>query len=224
LGEIEQINAEKINLFQQNLLEWYQKNKRDYPWRNEHDPYKILVAEVMLQRTRADQVVPVYTSFLKKFPNVIALASARLEEIGSFVSLLGLFWKSALIKDMARTIVKEYDGVIPSDRQQLITIPGIGDYIADAMLVFAFKKKAVVVDSNVIRLVSRYYGIPVKGEMRRNRKFVRFCQSLLSGLQDSKIRDFNWALIDHPSSVCRPSPLCGKCPLSRMCTYYIEEN
>jgi A/G-specific adenine glycosylase len=188
----------------------------------EKDPYKILISEVMLQRTRADQVLPVYQDFIQRFPDIRTLCSADSDEISKFISRLGLFWRTKLIVKMAEFLSKNYNDKIPSDRLQLLAIPGVGEYVADALLVFAFSKKRTVIDSNVVRVVSRYFGIPLQSEMRRKATFIRFCQSLADDLHSDKIREFNWGLLDHSATVCMPRPRCQKCPLAKRCNYYID--
>ena len=218
----DQVRKRNIPFFRNTLLKWFKKNGRKYPWRNEKDPYRILVAEMMLQRTRVEQVLPVYSEFIKKFPNVRTLSDAKIEDIAVFVAKLGLFWRSKMMKETARNILIEHRGTIPSERKTLLRIPGIGDYIADAMISFAFDGRRIVIDSNVVRLVSRFFGIETKGEMRRNKKFIGFCQSMSEGLKPDMTKDFNWSLIDHSAAVCRPAPLCDQCPLSKSCQYFKE--
>lgn len=205
--------------FREVLLNWFIRCRRDFPWRNEKDPYKILVSEILLQRTKAEQVSPIYSQFINRFPNIKALAQAPVDEILLLVGELGLFWRSRLMKKMATTITTEYDGSIPSERRLLLEIPGIGDYIADAVTVFAFGDKRTVIDSNVVRLVSRFFGIQIHGEMRRKVNFVKFCQTLSNDLEAQEVRNFNWAIIDHSAAICRSIPLCNTCPLAAKCNY-----
>jgi len=204
------------------LLRWFAREKRSYPWRNEKDPYKKLIAEVMLQRTRANQVLPVYKSFIKKFPDIDSLHMAQKNEIDKFISKLGLMWRTKLIMDLASTVKIKLKGKIPTIRDELLELPGVGDYIADAMLVFAFAKKRTVIDGNVVRLVSRFFGIEKRGEMRRNKKFIDFCQQLSSDLEKKNIKNFNYGLIDFGAFVCKPHPLCEVCPLSTKCQYFLK--
>jgi A/G-specific adenine glycosylase len=215
-------NQKQTIFFQNTILDWFKENGRKYPWRIEKDPYKILIAEIMLQRTRVGQVLPVYKEFIKKFPDVQSVADSEEKDISFFISKLGLFWRSKLIKETAKNIIHEYKGKVPADRKELLKIPGIGDYIADAMISFAFNGKRIVIDSNVIRLVTRFFGIESTGEMRRNKKFIDFCQNLSNTLDSKNIHNFNWALIDHSAAICKPTPVCKKCPLSENCDYFKE--
>lgn len=205
------------------LLDWFHSNGRKFPWRDEIDPFKILIAEVMLQRTRAEQVVPVYLDFVKRFPDLNSLILADIHEINKFMIRLGLLWRSTLLVKMVQKISSEFDCTIPVERELLRSIPAVGDYIADAMIVFAFKRRRTVIDSNVVRVVSRFFGILPMGEVRRNRNFIIFCQTLVKGIPADQIRNFNWALIDHPASICRSKPNCQMCPLAPGCSYFQEK-
>ena len=109
------------------LLEWYEENKRNFPWRKTRDPYKILLAEIMLQRTKAKQVQPVYLSFLKRFPELETLNSAKPGEIEEFISKLGLMWRANLIRRLAKELIKKFDGKIPETRNTLISLPAVGE-------------------------------------------------------------------------------------------------
>ncbi len=216
--------SKNITFFQQRILDWFAKNGRVYPWRQESDPFKILIAEMMLQRTRADQVLPVYAQFIKQFPDIRSLACSTAEDILNFISKLGLFWRGRLLKEMATTILVKYNGNIPLERKELLDIPGIGDYIADAMIIFAFNGKRTIIDSNVVRLVTRYFGIEPRGEMRRNRQFVIFCQRIFADIEITDIKEFSWGLIDHSAAICKPIPLCHMCPLSKECSYFNKQH
>jgi len=212
-------NDEK-EFFNKTVLSWFKKNGKKYPWRNEKDPYRILIAEIMLQRTRVSQVFPVYQEFIKKYPDINSASKAEVKQISTYVKKLGLFWRSKLIKEMITYLLKTKGGKIPSKRNELLKIPGVGDYIADAMVSFAFNGRRTIIDSNVVRLVTRFFGIEEKGEMRRNKKFITFCQELTANTTASDVKQFNWGLIDFAAEVCKSSPLCGKCPLSEKCYYY----
>jgi len=199
------------------LLEWHANNFRSFPWRSKTDPYQILVAEIMLQRTKADQVVPVYEAFVRKFPTVRDLSCATLGQIEEYFARLGLFWRAGLIKRMAEEISEKFDGRIPDDRDRLLSIPAIGDYMADAVLAFAYGKNVPVVDANVCRVIGRVFGLKLEKEARRKAIFREIPARLLPR---GKAKEFNWAMIDFASLVCLPrKPLCGKCPLNEICVF-----
>jgi A/G-specific adenine glycosylase len=177
----------------------------------------------MLQRTKAQQVMPVYIEFTKKFPAMQSLGSAKRNEIKAFIERLGLYWRTNLIMNMIKELNSQYSGKIPDNEKDLRGLSGVGNYIADAVMVFAFGAKKTVIDANVIRLVTRYFGISISGEARRNKQFIRFCQDLTSNVPEERVKDFNWALIDLPSLICIRIPRCHLCPLSASCSYFTND-
>jgi A/G-specific adenine glycosylase len=209
---------DKFGSFCSLLLNWYfVHDKRSFPWRKSKDPYKILVAELMLQRTKANQVVPAFLSFVERFPSVSALGTANLSEIQGYFSKLGLFWRA---KNIARLAEKlgDFEGKVPRNRDQLMSLPGVGDYVADAVRCFAFGEEVVIIDSNVCRILGRVFGLKPKGEARRDSTYRETANSLLP---NDRHREFNWALIDHASMICTPrNPKCKICPLNSICDYY----
>jgi A/G-specific adenine glycosylase len=201
------------------LVQWWLKNRRSYPWRETCDPYKILLAEIMLQRTRAEQVTPVYSEFLEKFPTIFDLAGASEKDIAPFFGRLGLSWRTRTTKKMAEFVIKKYNGLVPQTMEQLLEIPGVGEYISAAVLSFAYEKPAIVVDSNVCRVIMRVYGIRGDGELRKNKKIRDIANKMLPMNEKSKC--INLALIDFAALICKPAkPLCPSCPLNFWCEYY----
>jgi A/G-specific adenine glycosylase len=209
--------VEQDGMLAERLLQWWIKNRRDFPWRVSNDPYEILIAEIMLQRTRAEQVVPIYECFIKKFPTIQRLNRATSPQIKRYFERLGLLWRAGLVKQMASALITHFDGRVPNNRADLLSIPAIGDYVADAVLSFAYGQNVAVVDANVCRVVGRVFGMDWKGEARRKPVFKKTVDRLLP---KGKAKEFNWAMIDHASLICLPrNPLCGICPLSCLCTY-----
>ena len=218
-------NCEKTHRIRKELLSWYRRNGRDYPWRKTRDPYRILIAEIMLQRTKADQVAPVYEEFIRRFPDPVSLHKADPDVIRSYFLRLGLMWRADLVTKLATELVERFGGRIPSNRNQLLSLPSVGDYMADAVLSFAYGRNVAVVDSNVCRVLSRIFGLKPRGEARRDRRFRMLAQALVP---PRKSREFNWAMIDFASAVCRPrKPKCELCPLKGYCSFFshkIREN
>ena len=207
--------------FQKKILKWFQTNARAFEWRKETDPYRILIAEIMLQRTRAEQVSPVYSEFIKEFQDLASITATDKKKVAKYFKKLGLFWRCNSVMTMAKYILEKYNGIIPVSRIKLLKIPSIGEYISNAILVFAFNQRITVVDSNVVRLVSRFFEFNnVRGETRRNKLFNEFCQKLVMDLEPSEIKNFNWGLIDFAHAICKPIPECSKCPLSGECMYF----
>lgn len=200
------------------LLRWYRENGRDFVWRRKSDPYQILVAEIMLQRTKASQVEPVYIDFLKKFPNPQKLNRATENEIREYFNRLGLLWRTTLVKRLARELVDRFRGEVPDNRKRLLSLPAVGEYMADAVLSFAYGKDIAVVDANVCRIIARVFGIKSRSEARRDTKFRTVAQKLLP---PRRAKEFNWAMIDLAALICTPrNPKCGTCPVNEFCFYY----
>ena len=200
------------------LLEWYEKNGRDYPWRRSRDSYKVLIAEIMLQRTKADQVLPVYLSFIRKFPTVQKLSRASLEEVRSYFDRLGLMWRAGLVKRLAEELINRFDGRVPENRSELLSLPSVGEYMADAVLSFALGEDVAVIDANVCRVIGRIFGLKSRGEARRNKQFRYVAQRIVP---KGKARRLNWAIIDLAALVCTPkNPRCNMCPLRERCSFY----
>jgi len=215
------IDRKKISFFQKKLLDWFEINGRSYPWRKTKNSYQKLIAEVMLQRTRVEQVLPVYSQFVKKFSDIESVSKANIRDVEKFIKKLGLFWRSKMIVDMAKHVVSKEKSRIPEERKKLLEIPGVGDYIADAMIVFAFNGKRTVIDGNVVRLSTRFFDIENKSEIRRNKNFVEFCQKLSEDLGQEDVKNFNYSLIDFAAAICKRDPLCKVCPISTKCSYFL---
>jgi A/G-specific adenine glycosylase len=211
----------KIVAFGRLLLKWYfAEDKRSFPWRDSRNPYHILLAEVMLQRTKADQVVPIFQSFIQEFPSAETLSKASVSEIEGYFSKLGLLWRAKNVKRLAEKLVADFGGEVPKDRNQLMSLPAIGEYIADAILCFAYGKKVATVDSNVCRIIGRVFGLKPKGEARRDPVYRKIAEQTLPR---SNCRKFNWGLIDLAFLICLPKkPQCQRCPFNRLCEFAKE--
>jgi A/G-specific adenine glycosylase len=144
------------------LLIWGRENRRTFPWRETRDPWRVLLAEVLLHRTRADQVVPVYLAAVERYPDPAAMARAHLRDLRRLMRPLGLHWRVPLMREMARQILRRHGGRIPPDRQALQALPGVSDYIAGAVCCFAFGMPEPVLDTNTVRVLGRLFGLPVR--------------------------------------------------------------
>ena len=200
------------------ILKWWSKNKRDYPWRHETDPYRILIAEIMLQRTKADQVVPVYLEFIKRYPTIKDLGRANLEDIEYFFNKLGLKWRAKRVLEMAKYIAEKFDGKLPAEKEYLLEIPMIGEYISDAILSFAYGLDVAVIDANVVRVIGRLLCLEPHGEARRDPRFRNIAGMMLPR---GRAREYNWAMIDFAALICTPrNPRCDICPLRNNCCFF----
>jgi len=208
----------KKQQFRQKISEWYSTQGRKFPWRSSSNPYSILIAEMMLRRTTAVAVNRVYPTFMMRFKTPEQLARARLPTIESVVTSLGLQkTRSQHLKAMATVLVKEYDGNIPTSLDELAILPGVGLYVASAVLNFAYFTPVPLVDGNVLHLVSRIFGIDFYGPTDE-----RAWEFMNSFHCDSDCRSFYWGVIDLVALLClRRSPKCSDCPLTGICIWYV---
>lgn len=192
---------------------------RDFFWRYQLDPYKIMIAEFMLQRTKAEQVEPVYKKFLIQYPDVQTLSKARIKSVEKYTSSLGLYKRAPNFTNAAKYIVKNFKGKYPETRKELLTIPGVGDYVAGAIMAVCFNNADYVIDSNIARFINRFYGLKLSGEIRRKKIIVEKAEALFKVKEQM---NFLFALLDFTALICKPiSPSCVKCPLKKKCHYSI---
>jgi A/G-specific adenine glycosylase len=203
------------------LLAWHSKNKRTFSWRNTNKPFSILVAEIMLQKTDVKKVSEVYDKFIEKYPTPESLASAELVELRKELALLGIHQRVERLKKTAEKIISEYNGEVPSEKEELLKLPGVGEYIANAVMCFAFGKDVPIVDTNVIRLFERVFGVKsTKSRPRTDRMIWKFADQLIP---KGKSIDYNQALLDFAASICTSkNPLSGICPVKKICNYAKE--
>jgi len=213
-------NAVSAEDFGRRLLRWFEKNKRDYfPWRKTKDPYKILVAEMMLQKTTSRQVAELFDRFLEKYPSPASLANAPITDIEAEITPLGMEHRRALrFKQWAQIIVKKYAGKVPGSKVALVSLPGVGDYIANAVLCLAYDENVALLDTNVVRVLQRFFGITsMKARARTDKALWKTYQQMIPR---ERARDFNLAVLDFGALVCTAkNPKHKVCPLSAMCQY-----
>lgn len=198
------------------LLQWYHQNKRPLPWRLSGDPYKIWVSEIMLQQTRVDQAIPYFLRFIEAFPTVERLASADQHDVLMLWEGLGYYSRARNLHHAAKRIVTEFDGRIPDNWNDVLSLKGIGDYTAAAILSIAYNKKYAVVDGNVIRVATRYLGIVSDIRLTSVKKQVQ--QFVDEQIPVESPSDFNQALMELGSLVCTPNnPKCDACPVQLTC-------
>lgn len=190
-----ELDKNAINAFQDKLLRWYETNGRNFLWRNTSDPYKILIAEFLLQKTNVRMVEDVYKKIINQYPDIYSLSQANLNDLEKMIEPLGFLNRAERLIKAAKKIEVQYNGKIPNDKEKLKAIKGIGDYIATSILVFAFGKKGVVVDTNVIRILDIELGITSeKSRPRTDRDLWAVAQTLAP---EKDIKKFNWALLDY---------------------------
>ncbi len=199
------------------LRVWFRRNGRDLPWRRTRDPYAILTSEIMLQQTTVAAVQPYYERWMKKFPTLHALAEAVESDVLALWQGLGYYRRVQHFASAAAKCCAEMAGVLPSDYAGLRSLPGIGDYTAQAVLAFAHDKPVPVLDANIIRVVTRLFDVRVPVDSARGLKIVR--GHLEEILPSGGGRNFISALMDLGALVCRAgSPRCEACPVKRFCT------
>jgi len=209
---------EDILRFRDNIVRWFSKNKRTYPWRDARDPFRVLIAEMMLRRTKADQVKPVYETLFKEYPSDEALAAAKVQKLERILHPLGLRWRTPAFRLVAREISGKYHHRVPDTREELTSLPGVGDYVAGAVLSIGFGKQEWIVDANVARLFRRYFGIVTSGEARRDKHVMSMAKEY--SLTKSP-RRATLAILDFAALICTPrKPKCSACPLSNLCFYF----
>jgi len=197
------------------LLKWYSANKREMPWRESSDPYRIWISEIMLQQTQVKTVTPYFDRFLTRFPDVAALACASIHDVMKQWEGLGYYSRARHMHRAAKVIMAEYDGKIPDTYDELIALPGIGRYTAGAVLSIAFGKKVPVVDGNVIRVLTRIFHITDStGHSETIDRLWELAEALLP---DAQVGAFNQALMELGALICRKTPECGRCPVSGRC-------
>lgn len=207
--------------FQKRLLAWFRAQKRDLPWRRSRDPYRIWVAEVMLQQTRIAAVMPYYHRFLRRFPRVESLARARQDEVLKLWSGLGYYSRARNLRRAAKQIVAHHGAEFPRDLEAALQLPGIGRYTAAAVLSIAYDAPLAVLDGNVARVLARLGAI--RGDLRAPRRWKFLSAASLHLLAPEAAGDWNQALMELGETICTPqNPRCKACPISRWCSSFAQ--
>ena len=207
------------SVFAKNLLRWYPLNKRDLPWRNTKDPYIIWLSEIILQQTRVAQGLPYFERFLSSYPTVGDLAAAPIEEVMRLWQGLGYYSRARNLHACARDVAYNKGGNFPTTYQDLLQLKGVGSYTAAAIASFAFGERVAVVDGNVFRVLSRYFGLEVDiGSTKGKKAFEALANEVIS---HSDPDEYNQAIMEFGSLQCTPKkPLCEDCPLASSCFAY----
>jgi A/G-specific adenine glycosylase len=198
------------------LTGWYKQNKRDLPWRNISDPYRIWISEIILQQTRVNQGMSYYLRFIERFPTVNILAEANEDDVLKYWQGLGYYTRARNLHKAAKQIVLDFAGVFPIQHSNLLKLAGIGDYTAAAICSFAYNQTYAVVDGNVYRVLSRVFGIETPIDTNSGKKeFALLAQNLIS---QSEPGLHNQAIMEFGALQCTPSsPDCMNCPLNSHC-------
>ena len=210
-----------LKTFQNDLLAWFRAHQRDLPWRSSRDPYRIWVAEIMLQQTRIAAVMPYYDRFLEHFPTVQSLAAAPQQEVLKLWSGLGYYSRARNLHSAAKLIVAEHAGNFPRELEDALELPGIGVYTAAAVLSIAYDVPLAVLDGNVARVFARLHAI--RGDLRVPRTWRALTEKADQLLAHQAASDWNQALMELGEVICTPkSPRCLVCPVMQSCRAYAE--
>ncbi len=210
-----------IKAFQVDLIHWYHENKRDLPWREDQDPYKVWVSEIMLQQTRVDTVIPYFNRFINKYPTVYDLAKANPQDVLKQWEGLGYYSRARNLQHAVREVVASYNGEVPTHPKELGSLKGIGPYTRGAILSIAFNQPEPAVDGNVMRVFSRVLKITDNiSEHKVRKQFEQYAREMISTEDPSS---FNQGIMELGALVCTPkAPQCLICPVQQYCRAYDE--
>jgi A/G-specific adenine glycosylase len=210
------MSPKNFSSLRRKLLRWYDKVHRDLPWRRTRDPYAIWIAETMLQQTQVSTVVPYYERFLREFPTVQALHRAPLRRVLTLWSGLGYYRRAENLKKSASLLVRQHGGRLPNDYRSLISLPGVGDYTAGALMSIAFGKRYPALDGNARRVLGRIFAPNNEKEVRES------AYKLVPALRPGY---FNQGLMELGATLCTPQkPRCGECPVASSCAARTAES
>lgn len=207
--------------FQRDLLAWFAKHQRSHlPWRLTTDPFSILVAEKLLQQTSARQlVIDAYLEIMRRYPNPLALSQAPSNELRIIIRSLGFMYRADELIAMGQYLVEKCGGEIPDSLDELLNLPGIGQYCARAVMSFAFREDIPIVDTNVARFLYRLYDFsdPIPSSPASNKRLIELAGALVPTGQG---RAYNLAVLDLCAFICiKRNPRCSECPVLKYCTY-----
>ena len=207
--------------FENQIVKWYINNKRELPWRENIDPYRVWISEIILQQTRVVQGEKYFNNFIKKFPSLESLSSADESEVLKMWKGLGYYNRAINIHKTSKKITNALNGIFPNTYNELIKLNGIGDYTASAISSICFHEYNPVVDGNVLRLLSRYYGLKNPIDSLKGQRNIREIGRKLISKVDNP-GDFNQAMMEYGALVCTPFPDCESCIFSSKCIAHIN--
>ncbi|AQQ52496.1 A/G-specific adenine glycosylase [Planococcus lenghuensis] len=210
-----------IQQFQHDLITWFKEEKRDLPWRQTADPYRIWVSEIMLQQTRVDTVIPFYNRFLEKFPTLEALAGAEEQEILKAWEGLGYYSRVRNLQAGVREVSEQYGGTVPDTRKDISALKGVGPYTAGAVLSIAYGVPEHAVDGNVMRVLSRI--LLIEEDIAKPKTRKRFEEAVMQLISHEDPSSFNQGLMELGALICTPTtPKCLLCPVREHCAAFHE--
>jgi A/G-specific adenine glycosylase len=202
------------------LLKWYQRNKRDLPWRRTKDPYAILVSEVMLQQTKVNVVIPYYERWIKRWPDLKSLSESKEEDVIKAWEGLGYYARARSLHSIALELKDSGNFTLPKEIEDLKRLPGVGEYTACAVASIAYGKRVAAIDGNIRRVIGRMLGENINSKGGKMLSKIRAALKLLLPTDGRLCGDFNQALMDLGALICKPrDPVCSECPWEKACVW-----
>jgi len=215
---IKHIHYRKFNRFRHMLQEWYAENGRNFPWRRKSaSKYEVIVTEVLLQRTRAETVAEFCKSFFRAFPSWKRLSDASENDLSLFLQPLGLWYRRSVSLLALARVMSRKNGKFPRNRKEIEALPGVGQYIANAILLFCHGEPQPLLDVNMARVLERVFGPRQRVDIRHD-PYLQCLSSTIVNCETPK--EINWAILDLAATICRKnSPKCHECPVRSICLY-----
>lgn len=213
------LSTEDIQDFQESILSWYEQNARDLPWRNSSDPFHVWISEVMLQQTQVKTVLPYYEKFIKTYPTIRDFAFDSEDRVLKMWEGLGYYSRVRNFQAGCRQVIEKFNGQVPREKKELLSIKGVGDYTAGALSSICYNIPTPAVDGNVFRIYGRLFEI--EDDISKAKTKAVYESLVGETMSRTKAREFNQALMDIGATVCLfKNPKCVECPISRFCSAY----
>jgi A/G-specific adenine glycosylase len=217
------LDQKRTAYFRKRVKEWFAENGRELPWRETTDPYLLLVAEFLLQQTDVEKAAKAYEDLSTKYPTVNHLARAKIRSLERIFDGIGLRYRAGRLSQSAKFISRKWGGMIPNNPAELMQLPGVGRYMANAVCSAAFGKRLTVVDVNVARILHRFFGFSSRKTRARDDPVVWEAAQELMPRRGSPPAEWNWALLDFAGTICTArQPRCSECPVAARCVFYQE--
>lgn len=201
------------------LVQWFRINKRNLPWRKDKNPYKIWISEIMLQQTKVSTVIPYYVQFLERFPTIKSLAEAILDDVYQVWQGLGYYTRAKKLHETAQLMVAKYGGEFPATYEEVLKLPGVGDYTAGAIMSIAYGRAYPAVDGNVLRVFARLYNIQSDVMEQKTKKEIT--ELVIKNIYKESPSDYTESIMELGALLCQPkNPKCMFCPVQADCLAY----